>query len=122
MTVHDFADVLTPALALAGGTHTLDDVAEAVAEGRMQFWPGATSAIVTQIEQTPRVRILHVFLAGGTLAELEAMMPPIEAWGRAHGCTRATLFGRQGWSRSFLREHGWTTPAVMMMKSWEDDA
>lgn len=116
MTVYDFADVLTPALAQTGGTHTLDDVAEAVAAGSMQFWPGVRSAIVTQLEQTPRLRLCHVFLAGGHLPEILSMIPPIEAWARAQGCTRATLCGRPGWSRSALTTQGWTTPAVYMMK------
>ena len=113
--LEDFADLLAPALALAGGTHTKEDVADAIAEGTMQFWPGQTSAIVTQIEVSPRRKTVHFFLAAGNLTELEAMVPSILEWAQiCHGCDGATLSGRPGWQRSFLAAQGWTTRAVMM--------
>jgi hypothetical protein len=56
---------LEAALEYAGGTHTLDDVIEQVYAGHMQFWPGVRSAIVTQIVEHPRKKVLVFFLAGG---------------------------------------------------------
>jgi hypothetical protein len=117
MTFEQARPVLQPALDLAGGTHTLDDVESMVTDGRLQFWPGPSSAIITEIIEYPRQRTLHYFLAGGDIAEIEAMLPNIEAWGRSHGCTSASLTGRHGWSRSFLtKKDGWTPRAVVLTK------
>ncbi len=112
--LRDFDDILQPALDLAGGTHTLDDIEAAVLSGEMQFWPGPTSAIITQVEVTPQRRLLHFFLAGGTIQEIEAMLPPILAWGAEKGCSGATLCGRAGWQRSFLTKQGWAPQGVLM--------
>ena len=69
------------ALAFCGGSHALADIEAAVATGAMQRWDGDESAIITEIRETPRQRILLFFLAGGQMAELRAMAPPIMDWG-----------------------------------------
>src|SRR5207249_9937098 len=58
------------ALAFCGGSHALADIEAAVATGAMQRWDGDESAIITEIRETPRQRILLFFLAGGQMAEL----------------------------------------------------
>lgn len=102
------------ALEYADGTHTFEDVAAAVEAGRMHFWPGPTSAVITEIIESPRQRMLNIFLAGGNLAEIEAMAPGILAWGRDHGCTKAVFTGRPGWERTFLTRTGWA-PAKLVV-------
>lgn len=105
---------IVQALAYAGDTHTADDVLASIAAGRMTLWPGPASAIVTEIADYPRQRHLHFFLAAGDRRELDAMTPVILDWGKGLGCTKATLIGRKGWSRSLP---GWrTSPLVMMEK------
>ena len=110
----DFADILQPALDQCGGSHSMWDISDAIENGHMQFWPGVKSAMVTQIEQTPRRKFVHFFLAAGNLPELEAMLPTILAWAKSQGCDGATLAGRVGWQRSFLAAQGWTPQAVVM--------
>jgi hypothetical protein len=92
-------DWLAAALNRAGGTHTMDDVLASVACGDMQFWPGARSAIVTEIVQYPRKRACNFFLVGGDLAELLDMKPDIEAWAASVGCDLMQCGGRKGWER-----------------------
>lgn len=117
-TVFDFADVLQPALEDGGNTHTLGDIHRAIERNEMVLWPGVTSALVTQMEETPRARVLHIALAGGNLDELEAMLPAVEAYGKHHFCTLLSLTGRRGWSRiPQMRGHpGWTTTGVTMLR------
>lgn len=93
---------LAAALAYSGGSHTLDDIADGMAAHLYQYWPGPDSVIVTEIVVSPRLKTLNFFLAGGAMHELQAMTPDIEHWGRAHGCTLATLTGRPGWARTWL--------------------
>ena len=107
---------LQKALDLAGNTHTLEDVQQGIDAGHLVFWPGVNSAIITEIIEYPQKRTLHFFLAGGNLAELEAMYPTIQEWGREQGCTAASTVGRPGWERTFLKREGWTPRAVFMTK------
>jgi hypothetical protein len=107
------------ALVYSGHSHDFDDVAAMVAAGKAQFWPGRTSVIITEIIVEPRHKVLHFFLAGGDLAELEQMTPIIEQWGRERGCTRASLVGRKGWDRTFLKRQGWTNGLVVLEKSFD---
>jgi hypothetical protein len=102
------------ALVHGEGTHTFADIEQAIAAGTLQFWPGSHSAIVTEILTFPRQKVLHVFLAGGALPELEAMMLPLREWAREQGCTRATLIGRKGWERTFLARHDWQAKRVYL--------
>lgn len=64
----------------------------------------------------PRRKVLNFFLAGGNLAEIEAMYPPIEAWGREQGCSAASMTGRAGWERTFLTRTGWQRTLAVLQK------
>jgi GNAT superfamily N-acetyltransferase len=88
------------ALARAGGTHCIEDVARLIGEGRAHFWPGRRCAVVTEFYDYPRLRACNLWLIGGDLRELLAMRPAIETWARAQGCTRILGGGpRRGWER-----------------------
>lgn len=108
MELGAYRDYIERALKHADGSHTFDDVRDLVESGRLQFWPGPSSVVITEIIEYPRYKVLNFFLAGGNLVELEAMYPKIEEWGRSVGCDRAALTGRKGWERSFLtQKEGW---------------
>lgn len=112
-----FQPQIEAALAHSGGTHTYADVMSMVADGRLQLWEGVNSVIVTEIIEYPRKRTLHFFLAGGNMAELKAMYPLVEEWGRMQGCSSASMIGRPGWVRSFLtKDEDWKDGLVVMQK------
>ena len=104
------------ALEYSGGTHNFDDVAEMVKDHRLQLWPAKDSVVLTEIIVYPRLKNLHYFLAGGDLDELSRMRPLIESWGKSIGCTRVTLAGRSGWSRTFLKDEGYSPKWSVMAK------
>lgn len=88
------------ALVRAGGTHGLDDVARLVEQGKAHFWPGRRCAVVTEFYCYPRLKACNFWLLGGELKELLQMLPVIEDWARAQGCTRMLGGGpRRGWER-----------------------
>lgn len=95
---------LLPALRREGGDE--DDLIADLNAGRAQLWAGERSAMVTQCVGEARGLCLHVWLAGGDLAEILEMKPGIEAWAHAQGCTYVTIDGRPGWVR-VLRRHGY---------------
>ena len=110
--------LIESALAYAGGTHTVDDVLAMIAEGRCQLWRGPNAAVVTEIDEYPREKVLHFFLAAGDMKELEAMQDGIMAWGIERGCTKARFVGRRGWQRTFMARTGWRdTRYIIMEKS-----
>jgi hypothetical protein len=104
------------ALQYAGGSHTFEDVCEKVEEGKMQFWPGRSSVVITEILEYPRKRTLNIFLAGGDLSEIEHMAPLILDWGKTQGCVDACFIGRPGWERSFLSRTGWTKANMIVLE------
>ncbi len=100
------------ALAHAGGTHSLQDVARLIEAGQAHFWPGDGCAVVTEFWTTPRLKALNFWLLGGRLKALLALRPHIEAWALEQGCDRAMGGGvHAGWARVLARagyEPRWT--------------
>lgn len=114
-------DVLEAALEYANGTHTMMDIWVCIKEGKLQMWYGEESIVLTEILQTPQRSILHFFLIGGKLGELQRMYPGVIEWGKRQGCTRASGTGRAGWERvAFLQEDGWTPTGVVFEKELQD--
>lgn len=115
--IEAFKCYIERALEYSGGTHTFDDIRDAVAADKLRYWPGVDSVIITEILTTPRKKILNVFLAGGNLAELEAMTAGLQTWARdTQGCTLAQLTGRRGWARTYLTRTGWAETSVVFEK------
>ena len=95
------------ALEYSGGAYTVEDVFVGLSEGHYQLWTRNNSVIVTEIVDEPQLRSLNYFLAGGDMADMEVLVPEVEAFAGNEGCTRITLVGRKGWCRSFLRAAGY---------------
>lgn len=107
---------LQAALDQASGDYTLADVLDLVRKGEAQFWAGEQSAIVSQVDDHPRNRVLTLWLGGGDLRELSNhLIPKAEAYGREVGCTRSRIIGRQGWARA-LASDGYQAAAVVSEK------
>jgi hypothetical protein len=107
---------IAAALEYDGDTHGIEDVLAQVATGECQFWPGEKSAIITEIVRHPKKTVLHFWLAGGDLQELEVMSARIEEWAREQGCQRITLAGRKGWARTFLQGRGYESQWAVLAK------
>lgn len=99
-------DRINAALAYSGGTHFFEDVVDAVRAGKMQAWINGDTIAITEIIVYPRKRVLHCFLASGTMQGVIDMMDDASMWGRMQGCTAFTVAGRKGWAR-VLGRHGW---------------
>lgn len=107
---------LEKAIEVAGGGYTLEDLFIGLSEGNFQLWTRNNTIGITQIVDEPQVRSLNVFLAGGDMADLQALLPKVEAFAGQEGCTRITLGGRKGWSKSFLRAAGFEPRWVVLAK------
>lgn len=116
LDVAQYAPHIARALMFGDGSHDLADVLAMVAAGELQAWPGPASILITEVIDRPRSRVLHFFLAAGTMSEIRAMTPHVLEWGKSRGCTKATLAGRRGWSRSFLSRDGWSVRDAVIME------
>lgn len=104
--VEAYRPYIERALRHSGGTHSFEDVKEAIEQGLMQLWPVPGGCIVTEILQFPRRRVLNVFLGGGDMAQLLDLHESVIAWAREQGCDAVRASGRWGWKR-VLPKHGW---------------
>lgn len=104
---------LEKALSLAGGTHTMRDLLAQLDRNEARLWVRDGAAIVTEIQQTPQMRVCHFWLAAGDLDSVVALSRDILEWAREIGCKRATLAGRRGWERVLAGE-GWSPELVLL--------
>lgn len=112
------AEYISDALAYAGGTHTMEDVYQAVATGKAQFHPLEKSAIITEIVDYPQRAICRIWLAGGELDELMQAEKSIAVWAKSLGCDAMEIIGRKGWQRQ-LKDY--TATAVILAKDLNDE-
>ena len=113
--VGPYRELLEMALARAGGTHTYEDVLQAIRVGDMFFWPASKSCMVTEIVQYPRLRALHVFLAAGDLAEIKNMESSLISFAKSLKCSALSMSGRKGWTKA-LKELGWQESHITLVK------
>lgn len=100
-----------------GDTHNAEDILKGLLDKQYELWTSDNSAIITQVIRYPRRIVLHLFLAGGNLQELEKLYREIETWSHSQGVTKITLDGRPGWTKSFLTGYNFKTQVVNLSKS-----
>ena len=108
---------LREALERSGGTHTIQDVVDALRNGEAQVWVKDSAVLVTEVLAMPRALVLHFWLAAGELEPVIALSRDVLAWGKEQGCTGATLTGRPGWKRALASE-GWSSDLIMMTREF----
>ena len=99
-------------------THDFIHIVDLVSTGRMQLWANETSCVVTEIQDFPKMRVLHLFLAGGSLEGIRDLEENALKWSKSVGCTAWTLAGRKGWERA-LKDNGWEVANRFMIKRLE---
>lgn len=105
------------ALEYSGGTHSFEDVLEAIKDSRMQLWAGPRGCLVTEVLVYPQKKVLHIFLAGGELDQLTDMHDDVIAWAKKQGCQALSLSGRHGWKKA-LKPFGWDAKLTYMVKEF----
>lgn len=103
-------------LAHTQATHTFDDVVSMVLKGALTLWTFGSSFALLEVHHFPRMKTLHVFLAGGNPEELAAMQDALAERAQQLGCSACTVSGRPGWAR-YLKPHGWRLVTVGL---WRD--
>lgn len=104
---------LVKALRLAGDTHSISDIQNDVATGKLQCFSEGDSFVLTEIVHEPRQKYLNVFLAVGEMSVVN-LIPKIEAFAQEAGCAWVQALGRPGW-KSVLPKYGWEPTHVLFV-------
>ncbi len=116
MDLSGYRAQIEAALKHGGDLYRYEDIQKLVDEGLAQAWPGEKSIAITQILQYPVKKVLHFWVVGGELGEIESRYAELEAFAKHEGCEGLSLLGRPGWERTFLARTGWSKTAVFMEK------
>ena len=108
---------IADALEYAGGSHTVEDVAVAVATGKAVFFPLIKSCMIVEIIDYPKKAMCRIWLAGGDLDELMQAEGSVCEWAKQNGCAGMEIVGRKGWSRKLT---DYRESAVVLMKDFEN--
>jgi hypothetical protein len=115
-----FAGDIAAACEYTHGTHEYEDIVSMVLSGRLNFFPLNQSFFITEVQEYPRAKHYHLFLAGGNKHEIIAYFPELRRIARELGCSKLTMSGRPGWTRT-LTDHGWKNASYSMTTSTETD-
>lgn len=114
-SLSEFLPGLRRALAIAGDTHSVEDVMQQIIRGEALLWYSDEALVVTEVMDTPQERLLRFWLATGKLSSVIELSEKACVWGRKIGCTRAIFAGRRGWAR-VLPKHGWHDAKLVHME------
>jgi hypothetical protein len=92
--------------ALDGTGWTWREIVSGIARGEFHLFQNETAALIGEFIVSPRHRVLHIWLGGGDMAGVEALIDEAEAFGRRNGCDAGGATGRKGWVRA-LRKYGY---------------
>lgn len=85
------------------GTYDIIDVEQGLQDNRFQLFiswnNGIESAVITEIAEYPKAKVLRYVLAGGMNLEnwLEEIQEVIEKFAKKNHCTQLEVAGRKGW-------------------------
>ena len=101
------------ALRLMGGTHTLEDVVEAIKKGELQLFHNDRAIVITEIAVSPRRKFAHVFMSAGELDGVFALGDQLLQWAKDNDIEFGRAFVRPGYEK-LLKDIGWKTKMLMM--------
>ena len=110
-----YRKMLVEALEHSGGSHTFQNIVDAVQQEVMQFWPMERSCLVTEVINYPNLKTLHIFLAGGDLQEIKSIDNTLEFLCQEIGADYISLSGRRGWIKA-LADIGYELSHVTLAK------
>ncbi len=108
-----YKDDILRAISYADNSYSFDDIVAGVLTGRLHFYPLGNAFLITEIQKYPNWSAYHIFLAGGSWADIIGFQTKMLENAKALGCAKLTLTGRKGFERK-LAPHGWTATHVRM--------
>lgn len=69
-------------------SHDEADLIAGVLSGHFTFWPGEKSFVLAALQEFPRLKRCHIFLANGDEVECRDIVKKIEAWAKTKGASQ----------------------------------
>lgn len=89
-----------------------------VERGRWRCFGNERAAMLAEIKVYPSgLKEVHCVCAAGDMAEIVALAPIVEAWGRKCGCKGAEVVSRPEWAR-VLASHGYRVTQARLWKEF----
>jgi hypothetical protein len=101
------------ALAQLDEGFTAQDIFQMIQRREVELIMGAKSAMVVEGRKTPKLNILHIWLAGGDLDELKEGEKKFSQEWRQIGFNRICITGRVGWKKALP---DYTQTAILLSK------
>jgi hypothetical protein len=89
-----------------GGLYLVEDLLDRIRDGRMQSFAVGNSWAITELQQFPRARKVHVVALVGDLGDTAALNDKVLEFARNEGVPLVSTFGRRGWL-AHGHELGW---------------
>lgn len=101
--------------AIIHDTHRKRHIWDAIDKGLAQLWTLDGAALVTEIKVYPTgLRAMNLWLAGGVLAGVQALVVRAEAEAKSRRCALMTIsFCRPGWERAL---NGYSKAGIQLTK------
>lgn len=103
------------AAAMDGGLHDIADLERKIGQGRAYLFPGVNAAIVGERAEYSGETVFQALWCVGDLAEIEALIPGVEAFARLIGCKSMLVEGRRGWEK-LLKPRGYEFFSITVRK------
>jgi hypothetical protein len=101
-----YQEKLARVLDVMGGLYLVDDLMTRIGDGRMQSFAVNNSWAITEVQQFPRARKLHVVALVGDVGDTLALNDKVLNYARDNGIGLVSTFGRRGYS-AHGHELGW---------------
>jgi hypothetical protein len=88
------------------GTHDEDAVLCQIFTGQFILWQVGESGMITEITTFPKMKVLNVFMVGGTVTDLPALYEQVRAYAKTQGCVRITGLSTPS-ADGLCRDAGW---------------
>ena len=114
----ELRDKIDIALALGGDVMDFNDLCEMARTGRVQLWLAdrETALIATEIVNYPRKRVMHCFMAAGSLPGIFSLRDKIETFARDEDIDCLTCSGSPAWGR-LGRRYGWRLHSMTFVRN-----
>jgi len=93
-----------------GGLYLTSDLLTEISANRMQSFAVNNSWAITQVNQFPRAKRLHIVAAVGDMGDMPALHDKILTYADSENAGLVSAFGRRGWM-PIARELGWRLKA-----------
>ena len=106
--------IILKAIPCLGGTHDEADLIAGCLSGQFTLWTAADAFVLATVQEFPRLKRLHIFLANGNPQQVNRLMVMASAWSKAKGVSEITCTLRPA-----VERHNERHPEERISSGWK---